>query len=116
MIIITRHGVTEDELDHIRERVEALGLRTHLIRGEARTVISLVGDRGNLTKETLLSIPGVEEVHSVMKLYKLASRQFSVEPTQVPLGELKIGATRSPLAPARARSRDWRCCPRRQPA
>jgi 3-deoxy-7-phosphoheptulonate synthase len=91
MIIITRHGVTEDELDHIRERVEALGLRTHLIRGEVRTVIGLVGDRGNLTKETLLSIPGVDEVHSVMKPYKLASREFSVEPTQVPLGELKVG-------------------------
>ena len=91
MIIITRHGVTEDELDHIRERVEALGLRTHLIRGEVRTVIGLVGDHGGLAKETLLSIQGVEEVHSVLKPYKLASREFSVEPTQVPLGDLKIG-------------------------
>ena len=91
MIIITRHGVTEDELDHIRERVEALGLRTHLIRGEVRTVIGLVGDRGNLTREALLSIPGVEEVHSVMKPYKLASREFSAGPTQVPLGDMAIG-------------------------
>jgi len=83
--------VTEDELDHTRERVEALGLRTHLIRGEVRTVIGLVGDRGNLTQETLLSIPGVEEVHSVMKPYKLASREFSVGPTQVPSGDMAIG-------------------------
>ena len=91
MIIITRHGVTEDELDHIRERVEALGLRTHLIRGDVRTVISCVGDRGGLAQETLLSIPGVEEVHSVMKPYKLASRQFSTGPTQVPMGDGTIG-------------------------
>jgi 3-deoxy-7-phosphoheptulonate synthase len=91
MIIITRHGVTEDKLDHIPERVEALGLRTHLIRGEVRTAIGLVGDHGGLAKETLLSIQGVEEVHSVMKPYKLVSRQFSVEPTQVPLGEVKVG-------------------------
>jgi hypothetical protein len=32
MIIVTRLGVTEDELDHIRERVEAMGLRTHVCR------------------------------------------------------------------------------------
>ncbi len=91
MIIITRYGVTEDEIDHIRERVEALGLRTHLIRGDVSTVIGCVGDRGGLAKETLLSIPGVEEVHNVMKPYKLASRQFSVGPTQVPLGSSTIG-------------------------
>ena len=91
MIIITRHGVTEDELDHIRERVEALGLRTHLIRGDVRTVIGCVGDRGSLTKEIFLSIPGVEEVHNVMRPYKLASRQFSTGPTQVPLGDTTIG-------------------------
>ncbi len=91
MIIITRHGVTEDELDHIRERVEALGLRTHLIRGEVRTVIGCIGDRGGLEHEALLSIAGVEAVHNVMKPYKLASRQFSVAPTQVPLGDHAIG-------------------------
>ena len=44
MIIITRKGVTDDELDHIRERVETLGLRTHVSRGEHRTVIGCVGD------------------------------------------------------------------------
>ena len=32
MIIITRHDVTDEELDHIRERVEAFGLQTHLSR------------------------------------------------------------------------------------
>ena len=44
MIIVTKKGVTEAELDHIRERVEGLGLRTHLSRGEHRTIIGCVGD------------------------------------------------------------------------
>ena len=91
MIIITRHDVTDDELDHIRERVEALGLRTHLSRGEHRTVIGCIGDEEQLANAPLLSIPGVEAVHSVMKPYKLASRQFSAGPTQVSLGKGSIG-------------------------
>ncbi|MGD8280630.1 MAG: 3-deoxy-7-phosphoheptulonate synthase, partial [Gemmatimonadota bacterium] len=65
MIIVTKHGVTQDELDHIRERVESLGLRTHVSQGEHRTVIGCVGDETRLEGISLLSIPGVDTVHPV---------------------------------------------------
>ncbi|TVR52182.1 MAG: 3-deoxy-7-phosphoheptulonate synthase, partial [Gemmatimonadales bacterium] len=44
MIIVTRIGTTDEELDRIRERVESMGLRTHLSRGENRTIIGCIGD------------------------------------------------------------------------
>ncbi|MFQ5537244.1 MAG: 3-deoxy-7-phosphoheptulonate synthase [Gemmatimonadota bacterium] len=91
MIIITKPGVTQDELDHIRERVEALGLRTHVSRGEHRTIIGCIGDESRLHGVPLLSIPGVEAVHEVLKPYKLASRDFAAEPTRVPLGPSELG-------------------------
>jgi 3-deoxy-7-phosphoheptulonate synthase len=91
MIIVTRSGVTHEEVDHIRERVEALGLRTHVSQGEHRTVIGCVGDEERLQSIALLSIPGVEAVHSVMKPYKLASREFAADPTKIPLGGVEIG-------------------------
>ncbi|GMV08147.1 MAG: hypothetical protein AMXMBFR53_44220 [Gemmatimonadota bacterium] len=91
MIIITRKGVTQEELDHIRERVEELGLRTHLSRGEHRTIIGCVGDEDRLRGLPLLSIPGVEAVHAVLKPYKLASREFAAESTRVPLGDASLG-------------------------
>ncbi len=93
MIIITRSGVTQEELDHIRERVEALGLRTHISQGEQRTIIGCVGDEERLRHVPLLSIPGVETVHAVLKPYKLTSREFIVEPTRVPLGACELGGT-----------------------
>ncbi len=91
MIIITRQGVSDEELDHIRERVEALGLRTHVSRGERRTVIGCIGDEERLQHVPLLSIPGVEAVHAVMKPYKLASQDFAAEPTRFPLGKVELG-------------------------
>ena len=91
MIIVTRHGVTDEEIDHIREKVEGLGLRTHVSRGEYRTVIGCVGDEEKLQEVPLLSIPGVENVHSVMKPYKLASREFSTGPTRISLGDGELG-------------------------
>ena len=93
MIIITRPGVSEEELDHIRERVESVGPRTHLIRGEHRTVILCIGDPEDLAHVPLLSIPGVDGVRSIMKPYKLANRQVTSEPTQVRIGNALIGGS-----------------------
>ena len=93
MIIVTRRGVTDEEIDHIRERVEALGLRTHLSRGEARTVIGCIGDEALLQEAPLLSIPGVQAVHPVMNPYKLASRLFTAESTTIQVGPTLVGGS-----------------------
>jgi len=93
MIIVTRPGVTDQELDHIRERVEALGLRTHLSRGESRVIIGCIGDEEILQELPLLSIPGVERVHSIQRPFKLASQEFAAMPTRVPLGETELGGS-----------------------
>ncbi len=91
MIIVTRRGVTESEIDHIRERIEALGLRTHISRGEARVIIGCIGDEERLQHVPLLSIPGVEAVHPVMVPYKLAARAFSAGPTTITVGRSEVG-------------------------
>jgi 3-deoxy-7-phosphoheptulonate synthase len=91
VIIVTRIGVTPDELDRIRERIEAAGLRTHISRGEMRTVIGCIGDEAKLQEVPLLSIPGVEAVHPVMKPYKLASSEFSAGATRIPVGSAELG-------------------------
>ncbi|HUF49298.1 MAG TPA: 3-deoxy-7-phosphoheptulonate synthase [Longimicrobiales bacterium] len=87
MIIITRQDVTAAELDHIRERVESFGLRTHISRGEQRTIIGCIGDERQLGEVSLLSLPGVESVTPVLKPYKLASREFAGRSSLVRLGD-----------------------------
>jgi len=87
MIIITKPNITDDELDHLRERIEAAGLHTHLSRGEHRTIIGCIGDESRLAELPLRSIPGVESVMPVLKPYKLASREFAVNRTVVRVGE-----------------------------
>lgn len=91
MIIVTTKDITQDELDHIRERIESLGLRTHISRGEHRTIVGCVGDEARLQGVPLLSIPGVEAVHAVLKPYKLASREFAAEPSRITLGDAEVG-------------------------
>jgi 3-deoxy-7-phosphoheptulonate synthase len=86
MIIITRPHVTDAEIDHIRERIESVGMRTHLSRGEHRTIIGCIGDESLLDEVPLKTLPGVESVTPVLKPYKLASREFAVDRTVVQVG------------------------------
>jgi 3-deoxy-7-phosphoheptulonate synthase len=87
MIVVTRTGVTAAEIDHIRERVEQLGMRTHVSRGEHRTIIGCIGDEALLHEASLLMLPGVEAVMPVMKPYKLAAREFVGEASRVRVGD-----------------------------
>lgn len=86
MIIVTRSNITEQELDHIRERIEAAGLRTHISRGEQRTIIGCIGDESRLQEIPLRSLPGVENVMPVLRPYKRASIDFAAERTVVDVG------------------------------
>ena len=101
MIIITRPNISDDELDHIRERVESAGLHTHLSRGEHRTIIGCIGDEARLQELPLRSLPGVESVLPVLKPYKRASREFSVDRTVV-----RIGSRATIAGPCSVENRD----------
>ena len=87
MIIITRPNITPSELDHIREHVEGLGLRTSVTRGERQTIIGCIGDDDLLREAAILRLPGVESVMPVMKPYKLAAREFVGESSRVRVGD-----------------------------
>src|SRR5512138_2200840 len=86
MIIVTRSNITEAELDHIRERIEAAGLKTHLSRGVQRTIIGCIGDESLLEPVPLRSLPGVESVMPVLRPYKRASIDFAASRTVVTAG------------------------------
>jgi len=92
MIIVLRHDATEDQIKHIVERVEKLGLKPMVSKGEQRTIIGVIGPEDILRVTPLEVFPGVEKVMPVLAPYKLVSRDFRIEDTVVDLGrKVKIG-------------------------
>lgn len=87
MIIVTRPGISDAELDGIRERVESFGLRTHISRGAQRTIVGCIGDESLLQEVALRSLPGVESVTPVLKPYKLAAREFVADRSAIRVGD-----------------------------
>ncbi len=91
MIIVLRPHSTPTQIDHVIERIRALGLKPHLSQGEHRTIIGVIGDENKLQAEPLQAIPGVEQVIPILKPFKLASREFNKEDTVVKVGRVRIG-------------------------
>lgn len=92
MIVVMEKGASAEQIKHMAERVESMGLKAHIIQGTERTVIAAIGEKRDGTKESLASGPGVEDVVPILAPYKVASREVKKEPTQVSVGSLKVGA------------------------
>ncbi|GAA5507138.1 3-deoxy-7-phosphoheptulonate synthase [Novipirellula caenicola] len=91
MIVILQSNVTEEQIDHVLRRIEALGLQHHLSRGTFRTIVGIIGDEEKLQSEPLHAIPGVAQVIPVLPPYKLASLEAHPEPSIVDVSGVKIG-------------------------
>jgi 3-deoxy-7-phosphoheptulonate synthase len=91
MIIVLKPDATPAQIDHVIERIEELGLKPHVSRGEKRTIIGAIGEENQLQAAPLLAIPGVEQVLPILKPFKLASREMHRQDTQVKVGPVTIG-------------------------
>lgn len=93
MIIVMKQKATQDQVDHIIKWVESAGYRVHPSTGVERTIIGVVGDdRGKpqLLKDAK-SLSGVEKAMSILKPYKLASRESKEGNTVIRIGDVEIG-------------------------
>lgn len=92
MIIVLRPDATEDQIRHIIDKVNKLGLTPHVSKGTERTIIGVIGPEDVLRATPLEVFPGVEKVLPVLAPYKLVSREFKPEPSVIDLGKgVKLG-------------------------
>jgi 3-deoxy-7-phosphoheptulonate synthase len=92
MIIVLRPDATEEQINHIIDKVQKLGLKPHVSKGVERTIIGVIGPEDILRVTPLEVFPGVEKVMPVLAPYKLVSREFKPEDSVIDLGKgVKIG-------------------------
>ena len=96
MIISTKKGTPQAELDAIIRNFEKQGLSVTLIRGTDYNVLGLVGDTTKIAEKDVLANPWVENVTRVSAPYKRANRLFHPEDTVIDVNGVRIGG-RSPV-------------------
>jgi 3-deoxy-7-phosphoheptulonate synthase len=79
---------TDEQINHIVDRIKECGFEAHLIRGKERTVIGVVGNSDKRREELLAlsSAPGVEEIVRISHPFKLAARSVRPEGSVIDLG------------------------------
>ena len=91
MMIIMATEASTDQIAHVVARVEAEGLQAHLVNGEERTVIGVVGDIRRIVREQFLLFPGVDGIVPISRPYKLTSREFIPHDSSFPIDGVTIG-------------------------
>jgi 3-deoxy-7-phosphoheptulonate synthase len=91
MIVVMRVGAGDKEITEVTRRIESAGLKSHLSQGVQHTIIGVIGQIFPELKDTLETMPGVDEVIPVSKPYKLASREFHPEDTIINFRGISIG-------------------------
>jgi 3-deoxy-7-phosphoheptulonate synthase len=86
-----KHGATDEQIQHVVDRLHEFKLREHISKGEERTLIGAIGDERVLSTIPLEAMPGVEKVMAVLAPYKLASREFQPEDTVIKIDGVEIG-------------------------
>ncbi|MCS7167590.1 MAG: 3-deoxy-7-phosphoheptulonate synthase [Gemmatales bacterium] len=94
MIVVMKPDATDEQIRHVIERIEELGLKSHPIRGQYLTVIAVIGDEPEPVKQALATAEGVEKVLPVLAPYKLASREAQAERTVVRARSLEVGGVK----------------------
>jgi 3-deoxy-7-phosphoheptulonate synthase len=94
MIVVMKPGATQEQIDHVVERIEQLGLKSHIIVGTQLTVVAAIGEKRDGTRQALETAEGVDKVVPILAPYKMASTEVKQERTVVQVRDLVVGANR----------------------
>jgi 3-deoxy-7-phosphoheptulonate synthase len=91
MIVNMSEGASEEQIQHIVDRIHEAGYQAHITRGTQRAIVAAVGSGRRNEIEALQAAPGVENVVPIAQPFKLVSRQVHPYRTVVSVAGVDIG-------------------------
>ena len=87
MVVVMEEGATEEQIQHVIDRLMKTGFDAHRSTGMRQTVVGAVGAKIDFDTRDIELIDGVEEVVRITAPYKLASRHFRPEGSVIDFGK-----------------------------
>jgi 3-deoxy-7-phosphoheptulonate synthase len=92
MVVVMQPGASDEQIQHVIDRLVATGFDVHRSTGETHTVLGAVGVHPDFDTRDIELLDGVREVVRITQPYKLASRAFRPEGTVVDVGKgVRVG-------------------------
>ncbi len=76
MIVVMQVNATDEQIEGVLARIQAVGCQPHVDRGVERTIIGVRTGRHDIAPETFKMLPGVQDAVRILKPYKQTSREF----------------------------------------
>ena len=83
MIVAMQDRATDEQIQHVIERMVELGFNVHRTTGETQTILAGVGTPGEFEVTEFQVLSGVHQAYRISSPYKLAGRGFRPEGTHV---------------------------------
>ncbi len=87
MVVVMQEGATEENVQRVINKLMDMGFDIHRSTGARQTVLGAVGAKVDFDTRDIELLEGVSEVLRISAPYKLASRQFRPEGSQINLGK-----------------------------
>lgn len=91
MIIVFKQNAKENEVKRVLDKVEKLGLKTHISQGEETLIVGLIGDTTRVDPKRIEVEESVERIMKVSEPYKLANRAFHPEDSVINVSGIPVG-------------------------
>lgn len=92
MIVAMQAAATDEQINHICQRIREFGYTPHVIQGTERTVIAAVGPGDKKEHiEQLKSADGVEDAFPILQPFKLVSKEVRKQKSVIRIDDVAIG-------------------------
>ncbi len=91
MVIVLEKNVTQGQLENIIKHLEEYNFAVHKSTGEEQVVLGAIGVQPNFDTRKIKILEGVAEVYRITEPFKLASRSFQKENTEIKIKNVVIG-------------------------
>jgi len=93
-VVVMNEHASEEQIQAVISRLVEMSFDVHRSTGVNQTLLGAIGDKRNIDPRSLELMEGVHEVLRITTPYKLASRAFHPENTQIKIRDLVIGGER----------------------
>ncbi|MCH7827527.1 MAG: 3-deoxy-7-phosphoheptulonate synthase [Bacteroidetes bacterium] len=94
MVIVLEKNISEDKIEIIIKKLEEFEFSVHKSTGVEQIVLGAIGVHPNFDIRKVKILNGVSEVHRITEPFKLASRSFKKENTEININGVIIGGNR----------------------
>jgi len=91
VVVVLEKNVSQEQLENIIKHLEEYNFNVHKSTGEEQIVLGAIGVRPDFDTRKIKILEGVAEVYRITEPFKLASRNYHKENTEIKIKDVVIG-------------------------